>query len=112
MSKSSDNLETFSLIWLDATVNTSRENINAQTDLRNIINYLKPFDNSEKCEKYIRKSQKSDRIVLIVSGGLGKEIVPRIYKLQQVCAIYVYCMNKKKNKEWADQYSKVNRNNN
>ncbi|CAF3589996.1 unnamed protein product [Rotaria sp. Silwood1] len=107
MATMSDNLETFSLIWLDASVNTSKENIEAQADLRTIINYLKTFDNVSKCEKYIRKCDESDRIVLIVSGGLGREIVPRIYKLRQVSVIYVYCMDKKKNKEWAKQYSKI-----
>ncbi|CAF3863078.1 unnamed protein product [Rotaria sp. Silwood1] len=107
MTTTDDNLETFSLIWLDAAVNTSKENVRAQSDLRTIINYLKTFDNTEKCEKYIRKSHESDRIVLIVSGGFGQEIVPRIYKLRQVCSMYVYCMNKKKNKKWASQYPKV-----
>ncbi|CAF2520409.1 unnamed protein product [Rotaria sp. Silwood2] len=102
-----DNIETFSLIWLDAAVNSSKENIQAQPDLRAIINYLKVFENVEKCEKYIRKSHESDRIVLIVSGGLGQEIVPRIHKLRQLCVIYIYCMNKKKNKKWASQYSKI-----
>ncbi|CAF1539434.1 unnamed protein product, partial [Rotaria sordida] len=102
-----DNLEIFSLIWLDASVNTSKENIKAQSDLRAIINYLKTFDNVVKCEKYIRKCDESDRIMLIVSGGLGREIVPRIYKFRQVSSIYVYCMNKKKNKEWAGQYPKI-----
>ncbi|CAM4887127.1 unnamed protein product [Rotaria socialis] len=107
MTKIADNLEIFSLIWLDASVNTSKENVHAQSDLRGIINYLKTFDNIQKCEKYIRKSLESDRIVLIVSGGLGKEIVPQIYKLKQVCSIYVYCMNKKKYKKWASEYSKI-----
>ncbi|CAF3116856.1 unnamed protein product [Rotaria sp. Silwood2] len=107
MSTADDNLETFSLIWLDAVVKTAKENIGAQSDLRAIINYLKVFNNVEKCEKFIRKCHDADRVVLIVSGGLGQQIVPRIYKLQQVRAIYVYCMDKKKNKKWASQYTKV-----
>ncbi|CAF4473144.1 unnamed protein product, partial [Rotaria sp. Silwood2] len=107
MTTADDNIETFSLIWLDAAVNTAKENVRAQSELRGIINYLKVFENVEKCEKYIRKSHESDRIVVIVSGGLGQEIVPRIYKLRQVCAIYVYCMNKNKNKKWASEYSKI-----
>src|ERR1700722_4333463 len=90
-----NNLETFSLVWLDASVNGSKENIEAQQRLRTSINHLKTFENSDQCEKYIRSVSKDDRIVLIVSGQLGREIVPRIHKLRQVFSIYVYCMDKK-----------------
>ncbi|CAF2792622.1 unnamed protein product [Rotaria sp. Silwood2] len=107
MTTADDNIETFSLIWLDAAVNTVKENVRAQSELRAIINYLKVFEDLEKCEKYIRKSHESDRIVLIVSGGLGQQIVPQIYKLRQVRTIYIYCMNTKKNKKWASEYSKI-----
>ncbi|CAF5071208.1 unnamed protein product, partial [Rotaria sp. Silwood1] len=44
---------------------------------------------------------------MIVSGQLGQEIVPSIHKLQQVVSIYVYCMNKKKNEQWARTFAKV-----
>jgi hypothetical protein len=39
-----DNLETFSLLWLDAQVNTTKDNRQAQEKLRQIINHLKTFD--------------------------------------------------------------------
>ncbi len=101
------NLETYSLIWLDATVNISKENIRAQQQLRTSINHLRIFEDDNECEEYIRSIPKEDRIVLIVSGGLGQKIVPHIHQLRQVFSIYVYCMNKKKNQQWAQQFSKV-----
>ena len=39
-----DNLETFSLVWLDAQVNTTEDNRQTQQKLRQIINHLKTFD--------------------------------------------------------------------
>ncbi len=101
------NLETYFLIWLDATVNSSEENVEAQQQLRKSINHLTTFDDDNDCEEYIRSVPKEDRIVLIVSGQLGQKIVPRIHQLRQIFSIYVYCMNKKQNEQWAQEFSKV-----
>ncbi len=104
---SDDNLETFSLLWLDASVNITGDNLNAQQELRTIFNQLKPFENPNQCEQYIRVMSVEDRVVLIVSGQLGRDIVPRIHHLQQLLSIYVYCHNLESNEQWSRQFSKV-----
>lgn len=103
-----ENLESFSLLWLDASVNKSPENIAAQTKLRAIINRLETFETVESCEEYIQKCSAGDRLVLIVSGMMGQTIVPRIDSLRQIISVYIYCFNEAKNREWSRQYSKVN----
>jgi hypothetical protein len=103
------NLETFSLVWLDSSVNNSEENVDTQRRLRTIINHLRTFENSHDCEEYIRSVSNHDRIVIIVSGISGRQLIPRIHKIRQVCSIYVYCMNRKTNEKWTKQYNKVNR---
>jgi hypothetical protein len=71
-----ENLETFSLFWLDSTVNNSVENQNAQVQLRSIINHLKTFEKVDECKNYIsERVSTEDRVVLIVSGRLGREVV-------------------------------------
>lgn len=99
LSQQKQNLETYFIIWLDATVNRSEENVEAQQQLRKSINYLTTFDDDNECEEYIRSVSKDDRIVLIVSGQLGRKIVPRTHQLRQIFSIYVYCMNEK-TKSW------------
>jgi tetratricopeptide (TPR) repeat protein len=101
-----NNLETFSLIWLDAIVNDSFENIETQQRLRTFINHLKTFQNGNECKQYIESLPK-DRFVLIVSGRLGQEIVPDIHNLRQVYSIYVYCLDKERNERWAKRYPKI-----
>ncbi len=101
------NLETFSLLWLDAEGNTSEENRQAQRKLRQIINHLRTFDDPYQCEQYISHFSDQDRLVLIVSGKLGRQIVPRIHHLRQLSAIYVYCSDKPLNDQWAGRYTKV-----
>ncbi|CAF2976839.1 unnamed protein product [Rotaria socialis] len=78
-------LEIFYLIWLDANANDVKQ-----------------------CQKYIEERSTNDRLVMIVSGQFGREIVPSIHKLRQVISIYVYCFDKVcKNKQWSDKFAKV-----
>jgi hypothetical protein len=100
-------LETVSLVWLDASANISAENITSQKQFRSIIHHFKTFQNTQDCEKYIREKSKDDRIFFIVSGRLGQEIVPRVHQFRQIFSIYVYCQDKQKNEEWANKFTKV-----
>jgi plasmid stabilization system protein ParE len=102
-----DNLETFGLLWLDANVDTSEENRQAQKQLRHIINHLKIFDNQNLCQQYILSVSSQNRLILIVSGRLGQEIVPHIHHLRQISSIYVYCRDKETNEKWAKHFPKV-----
>ncbi|CAF4807826.1 unnamed protein product [Rotaria sp. Silwood1] len=101
------NLETFSLLWLDAEVNTTDENRRAQKRLRSIINYLEIFHDQHECQQYIMSCSEHDRVVLIISGRLSKELIPQIHHLRQLSAVYIYCWDKKAYKHWAKQYSKI-----
>lgn len=76
------NLETFSLAWLDAQVNDTDENIKAQSELRSAINLWKIFHDKDECMQYIQSVAEGDRIILIVSGKLGRELVSGIYNLR------------------------------
>lgn len=101
------NLETYTLIWLDQDVNDARENIQAQARFREAINQMKLFQKADECSKYIHSLSKDDRVIMIVSGRSGQEVAPTVHQLPQVCAIYVYCMNKGKYEQWAKDFPKV-----
>ncbi|CAF2639113.1 unnamed protein product [Rotaria sp. Silwood2] len=105
--KINENLEQYCLIWLDATVNSSEDNIKAQKQLRKSINNLLTFEDDKQCLQHIHSISKNDRIILIVSGRLSRVIVPKIAQLEQIISIYVYCQDKKANEQWAKQFSKV-----
>jgi tetratricopeptide (TPR) repeat protein len=99
-------LEKFTLIWLDAAINES-ENRTTQNNLRKLSDQFKPFDNSNECQLHIQSLSIDERVVLIVSGRLGREIVPNIHEIEQIYLIYVYCYNKEANERWAKDYSKI-----
>ncbi|CAF1571488.1 unnamed protein product [Didymodactylos carnosus] len=87
------NLETYSVLWCDENVNKTDENREIQTELRRAINYLKTFDSTGLCRHYIQRKS-NEEIVLIVSGRIGSQLVPEIYDLLLLVAIYVYCFDK------------------
>jgi hypothetical protein len=101
-----ENLETFTLIWLDGEINSViTEDI--RDKIQTFINHIKKFADKNACQQYIEQRREDDRLIIIVSGSLGRQLVPNIHKLRQVLSIYVYCMNKKAHEEWACKFSKV-----
>jgi len=100
-------LETFLLVWLDPHVDTSKENVRTQRRLREILTCLITFDRVKACEDWLKKCYSDEKIILIVSGAYGEEIVPRIHDTPSIVAIYVYCLDVDRNKIWASNYSKV-----
>jgi plasmid stabilization system protein ParE len=96
-----------SLIWLDTEVNKNEENRQAKQQLHNIIHHIKPFEDPHECQQYIQRAPTNYRIILIASGTLGRQIVPYIHNLKQISAIYIYCVDKQKNEQWAQQFHKV-----
>ena len=102
-----DNLETFSIFSLDAQVNAIEDNRLTQLKLREISNHLKTFDDQDECYQRILSLSPQDRLVLIVSGRCGRQLVPQIHHLRQVSSIYVYCMDKKANELWTKDFTKI-----
>ncbi|CAF5073914.1 unnamed protein product, partial [Rotaria sp. Silwood1] len=90
----------------NANVNKTKDNEETYKALRTSINYLKTFDNLQEGETYIQ-SIHHEKIILIVSGGFGMEIVPRIHDFEQVNCIYIYCGDKVRHEQWSKDYPKV-----
>jgi hypothetical protein len=101
------NLETYCLIWVDNSVNSSKNNIDAQQQLRITISHLLTFDDDQQCIQYLHTLSNDDRVILIVSGKLGQILVPQIIHFRQIISIYIYCMNKQIYQQWAKNFSKV-----
>ncbi|CAF1368394.1 unnamed protein product [Adineta steineri] len=102
-----ENFEIYSLIWLDALVNSSQENRRAQKQLRTSINHLLSFEDDQLCFDYLKSREKDDRIIFIVSGQFGQTFIPKIVHFRHIIAIYVYCFNKDFHQQWAKNYSKI-----
>jgi len=61
----------------------------------------------DRCLNFIRDECPNKRVFLISSGGLGKEIIPKIHDLPQLYAVYIFCSDIKFHLPWANKYSKI-----
>ncbi|CAF1353168.1 unnamed protein product [Rotaria magnacalcarata] len=102
-----NNLETYSIFWLDRLVNEAKEYVDAQQRLRASINYIKTFKNIEDCEEFIHYVPQQDRIILIINSQLGQELIPRIHSLRQIFSIYIYNNDNKRGGHWAKEFKKI-----
>ncbi|CAF4258592.1 unnamed protein product [Rotaria socialis] len=95
------------IYWLDREVNENGDNRQTQQRIRSIHNNLKTFHDPHECRTSVESLTEQDRLILIVSGSLGRDILQTVHDLPQLSSVYVYCMDKKLNEEWARQYRKV-----
>ena len=93
-----------SFILLDSDIVNSR---NIEQKFRSITNKLKRFQNVQSYLDYIEKISEKERTVFIVTGILGRELVPSIHEFEHVISIYVYCWDKKAHLDWSSQFTKV-----
>ncbi|CAF4066724.1 unnamed protein product [Adineta steineri] len=93
-----NHLEGFSLIWLN-----NNENVDIQSELRNIINHIETFEDVEECKNYIENTSENDRLVLVTNGEFGRQIVPSIHQLKQISSIYI----NSEDKQWTNDFPKI-----
>ncbi|CAF0949762.1 unnamed protein product [Adineta ricciae] len=99
--------EKFTLFWLDEHVHSSGHNRKINNQLCKIKPNFEAFDDLLLCKKAIQAFPTDQRLILVVSGRFGSVMVPQIYNVEHLSAIYVYCMDKEGNRQWADQYTKI-----
>ena len=99
-------VKSFIAVWLDGNINNNEENRKAQVQLGSFIDFLIRVEDINQCEDFVRS--RSEQLILIVNGRLGRELVPKIHPLRHVASIYVYCADKEGNEQWAKHFSKVN----
>ncbi|CAF3434182.1 unnamed protein product [Rotaria socialis] len=100
-------IENCIVIWLDSNINeTNGDYQKSINSLRNIVNTIKTFTNTNSCIDYLIQI-KDEKIFIIVSGALAQTIVPHIQGISKLDSIYVFCANKSKHELWINEWSKV-----
>ncbi|CAF1478927.1 unnamed protein product [Rotaria sp. Silwood1] len=101
-------LQNFLLVWLDANLQESDNDFkNSLQHLRKIVASITTFTDAQQCVNFLSEIKK-EKVFMIVSGSLGRQIVPEIEALPQLEAIYVFCGNQSVHEQWAKKISKVN----
>ena len=98
--------ERFVCFLLDHSSHHLEEHEKIQAELRKIIDHLRVFDDADECEHVIRKMT-NEKIILVSSDALGRQIVPRLHDLSQLSACYIYYHNESFGEHWSSGYTKV-----
>ncbi|CAF2656005.1 unnamed protein product [Rotaria sp. Silwood2] len=100
-------VQNFLLIWLDAKIDESSDDyLNSIKQLREIVNTIEIFRDTDECIDYISELQ-NEKSFLIISGTLCQTIVPLIHNMPQLYSIYIFCQKQDKYEEWIKDWTKV-----
>ena len=95
------------IVWLDPNIHKSKENKDTQEKLRDLFHeYFTAVEQFNEAMQYMEERH-NQRFVLITSGSVGRQCVPKLTGLPQLHSIVVYCMNRQANEQWSRNYEKV-----
>ncbi|CAF3390656.1 unnamed protein product, partial [Rotaria sp. Silwood2] len=100
-------IQNFLLIWLDANLDDTKDDFKSSLKhLRHIVAFITIFTDAEQCYKFLDEIKK-EKIFIIVSGALGRQVAPKLQVMPQLESIYVFCGNESYHEEWAKTIPKV-----
>ncbi|CAF1299652.1 unnamed protein product [Adineta steineri] len=95
------------LIWLDNNINENNADCsNTIKQLKRIVNNINTFTDGDQCVEFIQTIT-NNKVCMIVSGSLGRHIVPRVHDMSQVDTIFIFCNNREWHKQWAKEWPKI-----
>lgn len=95
------------MIWIDHNELNTKDNKETHTELGRNFGRLCVTKTEEGCMTALRNSTPSTKFVIIVSGQIGQDFVPKHKDNQKISSIYVFCGNLEKYKSLAVDYDKV-----
>ena len=100
-------IQNFLLVWLDANLDESKADFKKSLErLRNVVASIITFQDVKECVNFLNDISQ-EKIFIIVSGSLGRQIVPDFEDMPQIQSIYIFCGNKAIHEEWASKMPKV-----
>ncbi|CAF0898936.1 unnamed protein product [Adineta steineri] len=95
------------LIWLDKNIDENNTDCSNTIDqLKSVVNDVNTFTDGEKCVEFIQTIT-NNKVCMIVSGSLGKHIVPHVHDMSQVDTIFIFCNNQEWHKQWIKEWPKI-----
>lgn len=99
--------QNYLLIWVDSNINPTRKDCqDTLIQLRSIVNEVQLCTSSDQCIRFL-KDINDEKVFVIISGALGKHLVPVIHGMTKVNTIYIFCANKTLHEQWTKDWSKV-----
>ena len=71
-----------------------------------MINDVNIFQDSDTCVDFLQTVM-DEKVLVIASSSLGKDLIPRIHSMTQVDTIYILCDDQAQHQPWSEQWSKI-----
>nr|ACD54747.1 tetratricopeptide 2-like protein [Adineta vaga] len=96
------------LVWLDGNIDevNDQDSIKTISKFKETIGTVYTFTDVDKCVKFI-DTMDEETTFIITSGAFGQTTVSVVHDKPQIIAIYIYCGNKSRHEQWANQWAKV-----
>ncbi|CAF2829608.1 unnamed protein product [Rotaria sp. Silwood2] len=99
--------ENYLVIWVDNNINMANEDCqNTLAQLRGVVNDVNPCTTAKECIEKLQENSEETSFV-ISSGSLGQNLAPQIHDMPKLDGIYIFCGNKQRHQEWAQNWSKI-----
>ena len=96
------------ILWCDTSINeNNQDNQHTLSHLHVVSEHVLTFTDETGCLNYIDECREKDKLLVIVSGSLGKTFVPKICHRSEIHSIYVFCGRKAIHEVWARKYRKI-----
>jgi hypothetical protein len=102
-------VQNFHLVWLVGSIDevSNDDYHNSILKLRQVVNTVNTFTDVDECIDFITDINE-ERIFIVISGAVGKIIVPIVQEISQVSSVYIFCENKARHEKLVKEWSKVN----
>ncbi|CAF1262994.1 unnamed protein product [Adineta steineri] len=95
------------LIWLDNNIDENNTDCsNTIKQLKRVVNNVNTFTDGEECVEFIQTIT-NNKVCMIISGSLGKHIVPHMHDMSQIDTIFIFCNNQEWHKQWTKEWPKI-----
>ncbi|UJR22684.1 hypothetical protein I4U23_025720 [Adineta vaga] len=95
------------LVWLDSYIDNNNEECqNEIAELQCVVNDINTFTDNDECFEFILNIN-NNKVCMIISGSLGRLVMPCIHDIPQLDSILVFCANKKHHEQWANEWFKI-----
>lgn len=94
-----------SFVWYDPEVCEKENEIALELLLSLYPGTL--FKEKDSWNRLFGRDFTKKQLLIITTGRLGKDLVPKIHDLPNIISIYIYCGDDKAHREWTEKYPKV-----
>jgi hypothetical protein len=100
-------MQNFLLVWVDDKIKmNSKKYTKTLERIRSIVNDVTIITETQPCIEFLREIT-NEKVFVIVSEGLGRELVPSIHSMVQLDTIYISSDNRVRCEKWTRECCKV-----